>query len=163
MSLPEAEILRRGGKNTQKNYTRKISTTQITMTITHLEPDILRCKVGLRKHYYVQSWNSSWAISNPKKMVLLKCCTQYASIFGKLGSGHRTGKGQFSFQFQRKAMPKIVQTTAQLHSFHMPARWYAKSSKLGFNSTWTENFQMYKLHLEKAKEPEVKLQTFVGS
>ena len=37
----------------------------------------------------------------------------------KLNSGHRTGKGQFSFQFQRKAMPKNAQTTAQLHSFHM--------------------------------------------
>ena len=37
---------------------------------------------------------------------------------GKLSSGHRTGNGQFSFQFQRKAMPKNVQTTAQLHSSH---------------------------------------------
>ena len=33
-------------------------------------------------------------------------------------SGHRTGKGQFSFQSQRKAMPKNTQTTAQLHSSH---------------------------------------------
>ena len=32
--------------------------------------------------------------------------TQYASKFGKLSSGHRTGKGQFSFQSRRKAMPK---------------------------------------------------------
>ena len=39
-------------------------------------------------------------------MMLLKCCTQYASKFGKLSSGHRTGKGQFSFQSRRKAMPK---------------------------------------------------------
>ena len=51
--------------------------------------------------------------------MLLKCCTQYVSKFGKLSSGHRTGKGQFSFQFQRKAMPKNAQTTAQLHSSHM--------------------------------------------
>ena len=43
-------------------------------------------------------------------------CTQYASKFGKLSSGHRTGKGQFSSQ--RKAMPKNVQTIAQLHSSH---------------------------------------------
>ena len=41
------------------------------------------------------------------------------SKFGKLSSGHRTGKGQFSFQSQRKAMPKNAQTTAQLHSSHM--------------------------------------------
>ena len=48
----------------------------------------------------------------------LKRCTQYASKFGKLSSGHRTGKGQFSFQSQRKAIQKNVQTTAQLHSSH---------------------------------------------
>ena len=41
---------------------------------------------------------------------------------GKLSSGHRYGKGQLSFQFQRKAMPKNAQTTAQLHSSHMLAR-----------------------------------------
>ena len=47
-------------------------------------------------------------------MMLWKYCTQYASKFGKLSSGHRTGKGQFSFQSQRKAMPKNAQTAAQL-------------------------------------------------
>ena len=59
------------------------------------------------------SYSKSW------KMMLWKCCTQYASKFGKLSSGHRTGKGQFSFQPQRKEMPKNAQTTAQLHSSHM--------------------------------------------
>ena len=42
-------------------------------------------------------------------MMLWKYCTWYASKFGKISSGHRTGKGQFSFQSQRKAMPKNVQ------------------------------------------------------
>ena len=51
----------------------------------------------------------------------VKCCTQYARKFGKLSRGHRTRKGQFSFQSQ-SAMPKNVQTTAQLHSFHMLAK-----------------------------------------
>ena len=55
-------------------------------------------------------------------MILLKSCTQYASKFGKLSSGHRTGKGQFSFQSQRKAMPNNVQITTQLHSSHMLAQ-----------------------------------------
>ena len=50
--------------------------------------------------------------------MLGKGCTEYASTFGKLSSGHRTGKGQFSFQPQRKAMTKNVQTTTQLHSSH---------------------------------------------
>ena len=38
--------------------------------------------------------------------MLLKCCTQYTSKFGKLNSDHRTGRGQFSFQSQRTAMGK---------------------------------------------------------
>ena len=48
--------------------------------------------------------------------MMLKCCTQYASKFGKLNSGHRTGKGQFSFQSKNA---KNVQTVTQLRSFHM--------------------------------------------
>ena len=95
--------------------------------------------------------------------MLLKRFTQYTSKFGKLSSGHRTGKGQFSFQSQRRAMPKNVQITVQLHSFHMLARLWSNSLKLGFNSMWTKNFQMYNLGLEKAEEPEIKLPTCAGS
>ena len=56
------------------------------------------------------------------KKMLLKCCAQYASTFGKLSSVHRTGKGQFSFQFQRKTMQKNGQSTVELCSFHMLTR-----------------------------------------
>ena len=90
------------------------------------------------------------------KMMLWKCCTQYVSKFGKLSSGHRTGKGQFSFQSQSKAMPKNAQTTTQLLSSHMLV-------KSGFSNTRTVNFQMFKLVLEKAEEPEIKLPTSAGS
>ena len=44
--------------------------------------------------------------------MLLKHCTQYANNFGKIIIGHRTGKHQFSFQSQRRALPKNAQTTA---------------------------------------------------
>ena len=43
-------------------------------------------------------------------MMLLKCCTHYASNTEKISSDHRTGKSQFSFQSQRRAKPKNVQT-----------------------------------------------------
>ena len=138
--------------------------------------------------------------------MLWKCCTQYASKFGKLSSGHRAGKSQFSFQPQRKAMPKNAQTTSQLHSFHtltihssvlvwripgmeesgrlqsvgshrvrhdwsdLAAVEVAHASKVmlkilqaRFNNTWTMNFQMFNLVLEKAEEPEIKLPTSDGS
>ena len=58
------------------------------------------------------SYFNSW------KIMLWKCHTQYDSKFGKLSSGHRTGKHQFSFKPQRKAKPKNVQTTTKLHSSH---------------------------------------------
>ena len=57
------------------------------------------------------------------RQILYKLSYQeYASKFGKLISGHRTGKGQFSFQSQRKAMPKNVETTTQLHSSYTLAK-----------------------------------------
>ena len=95
--------------------------------------------------------------------MLWECCTQYASKFGKLSSGHGTGKGQFSFQSQRKARPEHAQTTTQLHSSYMLAKWCSKFSKPGFNSKWTGNFHMFKLVLEKAEEPEIKLPTSIES
>ena len=47
---------------------------------------------------------------------------KYVRKFRKLSSGHRPAKGKFSFQSQRRAMPKNVQTTVQMHLFHMLAR-----------------------------------------
>ena len=48
---------------------------------------------------------------------------KYASKFEKLSSGYRNGKGQFSFQSQRRAIPKNVQTTIQLPSFPILVRF----------------------------------------
>ena len=45
------------------------------------------------------------------------------------------------------------------NSSHMLAKQCSKISKPGFNSMWTMNFQMFKLDLEKAEEPEIILPT----
>ena len=63
----------------------------------------------------------------------------------------------------KKGMPKKVQTTVQLFSFHMLVRWYSKSFKIRFFSMWTKNFQIYKLYLEMAEEPEIKLPVSIVS
>ena len=89
--------------------------------------------------------------------MLFKCSTLSASKFGKLSSGHRTGKSQFSFKSQRKAMPKNAEITPQLHLSPTVTKQYSKFSTPGFNSKWTKNFQKFKLVLEKAEEPEIKL------
>ena len=49
--------------------------------------------------------------------------------------GNSAGKGQFSFQSQRTAMPKNVQIAAQLYSSHTLAKQCSKFSKPRFNST----------------------------
>ena len=64
---------------------------------------------------------------------------------------------------QRRAMPKNVQTTTQLHSSHMLVKSCSKLSKPGFSNTWTMNFQMFKLDLEKAEKPDIKLPISTGS
>ena len=92
--------------------------------ITHLEPDIMGCEVKWALESIATN-KASRGDGIPVELFQIlkddavKCCTQYASKFGKLSSSHRTGKGQFSFQPQRKAMPKNAQTAAQLHSSHM--------------------------------------------
>ena len=58
---------------------------------------------------------------------------------------------------------KNPQTTAQLHLSHTLVKLYSKFSKPGFSNTWTMNFQIFKLVLEKAQEPEIKLPTSAGS
>ena len=77
------------------------------------------------------SYFKSW------KMMLWKCCTQYASKFGKLNSGHKTGKGEFSFQSQRKAMPKMLKL---LHNCtHLSSVQFSRS--VMSNSLWPHESQ----------------------
>ena len=94
--------------------------------------------------------------------MLWKCCTQYTKKFGKLSSGHRTGKGQFSFQSQRKAMPKNVQTTT-VALISRASKVMLKILKSGFSIMWTVKFQMFKLDLKKAEKQDIKLPTSIGS
>ena len=79
----------------------------------------------LKTQLWPQDWKRPAFIPIPKKGNNKECSNyhttaliSYASKFGKLSSGHRTGKGPFSFQSQRKAMPKNGQTITQLYSSH---------------------------------------------
>ena len=62
--------------------------------------------IGRQILYYCATWVI--IMTSFYLMMLWKCCTQYASKFGKLSSGHRTGKGRFSFQSQRKAIQRML-------------------------------------------------------
>ena len=95
--------------------------------IIHLEPDILESEVK-QALGSITTNRAKEGDGIPVELFQIlkddagKCCTQYASISGKLSSGHRTGKGQFSFQSQRRATQKNDQTTTKLHSSHMLAK-----------------------------------------
>ena len=92
--------------------------------ITTIEPDTLECEVKWALGRITLNKVSGGNGIPVELFQLLNdfatevYCSQYTSKFEKLSSGHRTGKGQFSFQSQRKAMPKNAQTTTQLHSSH---------------------------------------------
>ena len=125
MDLTEAEDI----KNRWQEYTEELYKKDLydpdnhDGVITDLEPDILECEVKWALES-VTTNKASGGNGIPVELVQIlkddavKVLHSNASKFGKLSSGHRTGKGQFSFQSQRKAMLKNAQTTAQLHSSH---------------------------------------------
>ena len=106
---------------------------------THLEPDILECEVkwalgSITTNKASGSDGIPAEIFQILKDDAVKLLYPICQHFGKLSSGERTGKGQFPFQSQRKAMPKNAQTTAQLHSSHTLVKQCSKFSKPGFNN-----------------------------
>ena len=120
MDLTEAEdIKKRWQEYTEELYKKDLhNPDNHNGVITDLEPDILECEVK----WALESITANKAsggnripaelfqiLKDDAMKVLQSICQQ----IGKLSSGHRTGKGQFSFQSQRKAMPKNAQTTAQ--------------------------------------------------
>ena len=129
MKLTEAEdIKKRWQKYTEELYKKDLhDQDNHDGIITHLEPDILECEVKWALGSITKNKGSGGngipvelfqILKDGAVKVLHSICQQIQ----KLGSGHRTGKGQCSYQSQRKAMPKNAQTTTQLHSFHTLAK-----------------------------------------
>ena len=124
-NLTEAEdIKKRWQEYTEELYKKDLhDQDNHNDVITHLEPESLECEVKWALGSIIMN-KASGGDEIPAELFQIleedavKVLTQYARKFGKLSSGLRTGKGQFSFQSQRKAMPKNAQTTTQLHPCH---------------------------------------------
>ena len=114
MDLTEAEDI----KMRWQEYTEELYKNDLNDpgnhdgVITHLESDILECRVKGALGSITKN-KASGGDGIPVELfqilrndAVVKCCTQYTTKFGKLSSGHRTGKGQFSFQSQRKGNAK---------------------------------------------------------
>ena len=127
MDLTEAEdIKKRWQGYTEELYKKDLlDPDNHDGVITHLEPDILECEVK----WPLGTITMNKALRGDGIPVELFQILKDDSVkvlhsimpanLENSSSGHRTWKGRFSLQSQRKAMPKNAQTTAQLHSFHM--------------------------------------------
>ena len=124
--LTEAEeIKKRGQEYTEELYKKDLNDLDNhNGVITHLEPDILECEVKWALGSITVNKASGGdgipvelfqILKNDAVKVLRSICQQ----IWKTQQWPQDWKRQFSFQFQRKAMPKNAQTTAQLHSSHM--------------------------------------------
>ena len=119
------EIKKRWQEYTEELYKKGLNDLANNDGVTYLEPDILECEVKWDLgSIFVNKASGGDGIPTELFQILkddIKVL-QSVSKFGKLSSGHRTGKGQLSSQSQREAMPKNVQTTTQLHPSHMLAK-----------------------------------------
>ena len=126
MDLTEAEDI----KKRWQEYTEELCKKDLhdpdnhNGVITHLEPDILECEIKWTLGSITTNKASGGdrfpvelfqILKDDAVKVLRSICQQ----IWKTQHDQRTGNGQFSFQSQRKAMPKNAQTTTQLHSSHM--------------------------------------------
>ena len=133
----------------------------------HLEPDILECKVkwalGSIAMNKASGGDGIWAISNPKIW-----CHESAALnmpANLENSAVATGlEKALSFSSTpKKGNAKECSNYCTIALISHISRVMLKILQTGFSNTWTENFQMLKLDLEKAEEPEIKLPTSIGS
>ena len=126
MDLTEAEDIKRWQEYTEELYKKDLNDPgNHDGVITHLEPDIFWSTKSS------ESWETSlWTklvevmefqLSYFKswKMMLWKCCTQNVSKFGKLSSGHRTGKGQFDFSPKEEQCQRMFRLQHQFNSVQL--------------------------------------------
>ena len=136
--------------------------------ITNLEPDILECEVK----WALESITTNKASGGDGIPVELFQILKDDAVKGlhsicqqiwKIQQWPQDWKRSVFIPIPKKGNAENAQTTAQLHSSHMLVKKCSKFSRPGFSNMWTVNFLMFKLVLEKAEEPEIKLPTSTGS
>ena len=126
MDLIEAEDIRKGWQEyTEKLYKKDLhDPDSYKDVITHLEPDILECKVKWALGSIMMNKASGGdgipvelfqILKDDAVKVLPSICQQ----IWKTQQWPQNWKSLISFRFLRKAMPKNAQTIEQLHSSHM--------------------------------------------
>ena len=135
--------------------------------ITHLESDILECEVKWALESITINKASGgdeipvelFQILKDAVKVLYSICQQIWEIH----QWPQDWKRSVFILIPKKGNAKECSNYHRIALTSHPSKECSKFSKSGFNSTWTVNFQIFKLDLEKAEEPEIKLPTSVGS
>ena len=122
MDLTDAEdIKKRWKEHTEELYKKDLhDPDNHNGVITNLDPDILECEVKWALESITTN-KASGADGIPVELFqILKddAVKVLHSVCQQIWKTQQWPQGQFSFQSQRKAMPKNVQTIAQLHSSH---------------------------------------------
>ena len=143
--LTEAEEV----KNMWQEYTKELYKSghndldNYNAMVTNLEPDILGCEVKVVFGRITMNKASGGDDRIPAELFQIlkddgvKLLHSICQQIWKTHQWPQDWKGQFSFQSQRKAMTKNVQTTTQLHSSHRPAM-APHSSTFAWKIPWTE-------------------------
>ena len=126
MDLTEAnDIKKRWQEYTEELYKKDLhDPDNHNGVIMHLEPDILECEVkwALGSISMNKASGGDGIPGEPFQILkddAVKVLHSICQHIWKTQQWPQDWKNQFSFQSQRRAMPKNVQTTAQLHSSHM--------------------------------------------
>ena len=136
--------------------------------ITYLQPDILQCEVK----WALGSITVNKTTGGDRILVELFQILKEDSVkvlhsihqqIWKTQHWPQDWKRSVFILIPKKINAKECSHYCTMHSSHTLAKEWSKFSKPGFNSTGTVNFQMFKLNLEKAEEPELKLPTSIGS
>ena len=136
--------------------------------ITHLEPDILECEVKWAIGSITMN-KASWGDGIPVELLQIlkddavKVLHSICQQVWKTQQWPQDWKKSVFIPIPKKGNAKECSNYRTIALISHASKVMLKIFKPGFNNTWTMNFQVFKLVLEKAEEPEIKLPTSSGS
>ena len=169
MDLTEAEDIKTRWKNTQKNWQKHLhDPDNHDVVITNLEPDILECEVKWALESNTMNRASRGDGIPVELFQILKddAVTVLHSICQQIWKTQQWPQDWTRSVFipiPKKGNAKECSNYCTIALISYVSKVWSKFSKPGFSNTWTVNSMMFKLVLEKAEEPEIKLPTFTGS
>ena len=136
--------------------------------ITHLEPDILECKVkwtlgSIAMNKVSGSDGITVELFQILKDDAVKVPHSICQQIWKIQKWPQDWKRSVFIPIPKKGNAKECSNYRTIVLISHATKVMLKILQLSFNSMWTMNFQMFKLVLEKAEEPEIKLPTAIGS